>query len=202
MPKGVQKVLEIRKGLVLVVGPTGSGKTTTLASMIDQHHLDPQSAHYHDRRPSGVCARQPEITHNAASDRRPRPHVRRRIAGGFVGRPGHHSGRRNAGPGNHRPGLYLRGTWNTRLRDLTYQFRVVKTIDRIINAFPAAQQNQIRSMLSESIKAVLAEQPLKTTDGTGRIAAVEVSIQQFRVGKPHPGREAGSNSVHHPNQHV
>jgi len=57
----------------------------------------------------------------------------------------------------------------------------VKTIDRIINAFPANQQNQIRSMLSDSIKAILAQQLLKTADGSGRCAAVEILISSSAV---------------------
>ena len=51
-----------------------------------------------------------------------------------------------------------------------------KTIDRIINAFPADQQAQSRTMLSESLKAVIAQQLLKTRDGKGRCAALEVLI--------------------------
>jgi len=58
----------------------------------------------------------------------------------------------------------------------------VKTIDRIINAFPASQQNQVRTMLSDSLKAVLAQQLLKTADGKGRCAAVEILITNSAVG--------------------
>jgi len=51
-----------------------------------------------------------------------------------------------------------------------------KTIDRIINAFPTDQQAQARTMLSESIRAVIAQQLLKTSDGLGRCAANEILI--------------------------
>jgi twitching motility protein PilT len=57
----------------------------------------------------------------------------------------------------------------------------VKTIDRIINAFPASQQNQIRSMLSESLRGVLAQQLIKTADEKGRCAAVEILISNTGV---------------------
>ena len=57
----------------------------------------------------------------------------------------------------------------------------VKSIDRIINAFPASQQNQMRSMLSESLKGVLAQQLIKTADGKGRCAAVEIVISNAGV---------------------
>jgi len=51
-----------------------------------------------------------------------------------------------------------------------------KTIDRIINAFPADQQGQTRTMLSESLRAVIAQQLVKTKDDKGRRAAVEILI--------------------------
>jgi twitching motility protein PilT len=49
-----------------------------------------------------------------------------------------------------------------------------KTIDRIIDVFPTDQQTQIRAMLSESIKGVVCQQLLKTADGKGRVAAMEI----------------------------
>jgi twitching motility protein PilT len=51
-----------------------------------------------------------------------------------------------------------------------------KTVDRIINAFPADRQAQTRTMLSESLKAVIAQQLVKSGDGKGRCAAVEILI--------------------------
>jgi twitching motility protein PilT len=51
-----------------------------------------------------------------------------------------------------------------------------KTIDRIINVFPADQHQQTRTMLAESLSAVVAQQLLKTKDGKGRCAAIEVLI--------------------------
>ena len=49
-----------------------------------------------------------------------------------------------------------------------------KTIDRIIDVFPTNQQSQIRAMLSESLKGVVCQQLLKTADGKGRVAALEI----------------------------
>ena len=57
-----------------------------------------------------------------------------------------------------------------------------KTIDRIINAFPADQQSQMRSMLSESLKGILAQQLLKTADGKGRCAALEILVGTSALG--------------------
>jgi twitching motility protein PilT len=51
-----------------------------------------------------------------------------------------------------------------------------KTIDRIINAFPSDQQAQTRTMLSESLRAVIAQQLIRTSDGRGRCAANEILL--------------------------
>ena len=51
-----------------------------------------------------------------------------------------------------------------------------KTIDRIVDVFPAAEKEMVRSMLSESIRAIISQTLLKTKDGTGRIAAHEIMI--------------------------
>ncbi|HRE19194.1 MAG TPA: ATPase, T2SS/T4P/T4SS family, partial [Rhodocyclaceae bacterium] len=51
-----------------------------------------------------------------------------------------------------------------------------KTIDRVIDVFPAAEKEMIRAMLSESLRAVISQSLLKTKDGTGRVAAHEIMI--------------------------
>ena len=51
-----------------------------------------------------------------------------------------------------------------------------KTIDRIIDVFPAAEKEMVRAMLSESLKAVISQTLCKTADGTGRVAAHEIMI--------------------------
>ncbi|RME87463.1 MAG: twitching motility protein PilT, partial [Zetaproteobacteria bacterium] len=51
-----------------------------------------------------------------------------------------------------------------------------KTIDRIIDVFPAAEKDMVRAMLSESLKAVISQTLIKTADGSGRIAAYEIMI--------------------------
>jgi twitching motility protein PilT len=51
-----------------------------------------------------------------------------------------------------------------------------KTIDRIIDVFPAAEKEMVRAMLSESLRAVISQSLLKTKDGSGRVAAHEIMI--------------------------
>ena len=51
-----------------------------------------------------------------------------------------------------------------------------KTVDRIVDVFPAAEKDMVRSMLSESLRAVISQTLLKTKDGNGRVAAHEIMI--------------------------
>lgn len=181
MPAGVQNILKIRKGLVLVTGPTGSGKSTTLAAIIaninntsDLHIItieDPLEF-VHENKRSLITQREIGTHARSFSDAL-------RVAS------------------REDPDIILVGE----MRDLEtislaitcaelgilvfgtlHTNSAVKTIDRIINAFPANQQNQMRSMLSDSLKAVLAQQLLKTADGKGRCAAVEILISSPAVG--------------------
>jgi twitching motility protein PilT len=181
MPPGVHNILKIKRGLVLVTGPTGSGKSTTLAAIID-HINEHEEQHIitiedplefvHENKKSLVTQREIGTHARSFADAL-------RVAS------------------REDPNIILVGE----MRDLetiglaltcaelgilvfgtVHTNSAVKTIDRVINAFPSSQQNQVRSMLSESLKAVLAQQLLKTADGTGRCAAVEILITNPGVG--------------------
>jgi twitching motility protein PilT len=181
MPDGVRKIFGIQRGLVLVTGPTGSGKSTTLAAVIDhinrteERHIitieDPLEF-VHENHKSLITQREIGTHAKSFADAL-------RVAS------------------REDPDIILVGE----LRDLEtislaltcaelgilvfgtlHTNSAVKTIDRIINAFPANQQNQIRSMLSESFKAALAQQLVKGADGKGRFAAVEILISNSGVG--------------------
>jgi twitching motility protein PilT len=181
MPSGVNRILEIKKGLVLVTGPTGSGKSTTLAAIInhinytsEQHIItieDPLEF-VHENRKSLITQREIGAHANNFADAlrvasREDPNI---ILVGEMRDLETISLALTCAE----LGILVFGTLHTN--------SAIKTIDRIINAFPAAQQNQIRSMLSESLKAVLAQQLLKTADDKGRCAAVEILISSPAVG--------------------
>jgi twitching motility protein PilT len=173
MPEKVRAIANYIKGLVLVTGPTGSGKSTTLAAMIDylnntqKKHIitieDPLEFVHQNKQ---CIFTQREIGRHAKS---------------FA------DALRVASREN--PDIILVGE----MRDLEtislaltcaelgilvfgtlHTNSAAKTIDRIINAFPTEEQAQARTMLAESLKAVIAQQLLKTKDGKGRCAAVEI----------------------------
>ena len=181
MPVGVQRILEIRKGLILVTGPTGSGKSTTLAAIIDKIN---QTREQHI-----ITIEDPvEFVH---------PNKMSLITQREIGTHARGFAEALRVASREDPDIILVGE----MRDLEtislaltcaelgilvfgtlHTNSAVKTIDRIISAFSASQQGQVRNMLSDSLKAVLAQQLLKTADGKGRCAAVEILLSKSGVG--------------------
>ncbi|WP_303005586.1 type IV pilus twitching motility protein PilT [Romboutsia ilealis] len=175
LPNVVASFAEKHKGLVLVTGPTGSGKSTTLASLIDiinstqERHIitleDPiEYVHHHKK---GIV-NQREIgndtdSFNAAlrAALRQDPDV---ILVGEMRDPETVSIALTAAETGH----LVFSTLHT--------VGSAKTIDRIVDMFPAEQQQQIRTQLSTVCEGVISQQLIKTTDGRNRVAALEVMV--------------------------
>ncbi len=172
----VMKYLLTRpRGLILVTGPTGSGKTTTLASMIDymnthmDHHIitieDPIE-YYHPHKRSIVTQRElgvdvPSFAEALRRGLRQDPDV-------FLVGELRDFETMEAAITAAETGHVVFGTLHTT--------GATRTIDRIVNVFPVAQQEQIRVMLSVSILAVLSQLLLPRSDKPGRIAAYEIMV--------------------------
>ena len=174
LPKTVMQLCELHKGLVLVTGPTGSGKSTTLAAMIDHINAN-ESVHI-------ITIEDPiEFVH---------PPKKALINQREVGN--HTQGFKNALRAALRedPDIVLVGE----MRDLETVAIAIETaetghlvfgtmhtnsapstVDRIIDQFPPDQQNQVRTMLSESLKGVVT-QTLCRKKGGGRVAALEILL--------------------------
>ncbi|MDA3969979.1 MAG: type IV pilus twitching motility protein PilT [Desulfobulbaceae bacterium] len=175
MPDVVKRIAEFRSGLVLVTGPTGSGKSTTMAAIIDYIN-ETRDGHI-------ITIEDPlEFVHQNKkcifSQREVGAHTK---SFGDALRVASREDPNIILVGEMRDletislgltcaelGILVFGTLHTN--------SAAKTIDRMINAFPANQQEQTRTMLAESLKAVVAQQLLRTKDGKGRCAAVEILL--------------------------
>ncbi len=174
LPEGTLKeICQRKKGLVLVTGPTGSGKSTTLAAMVDyinstrQDHIitteDPIEF-IHEHKKSIVNQREVgsstlSFANALRSALREDPDV---ILVGEMRDLETISLALTAAETGH---LVL-GTLHT--------INAPKTVDRIIDVFPPQQQQQVRVMFAEGVAAVISQVLLKRKDGKGRIAALEI----------------------------
>jgi len=175
MPPVLRQLAEKEKGLVVVTGPTGSGKSTTLAAMVDYVN-ETMSGHILTVEDPVEFVHQPKRC--IVNQREVGPHTQSFAAALRAAL-------------REDPDVILVGE----LRDLeTTQLAIsaaetghlvfatlhtnsaAKTIDRIIDIFPSAQQAQIRTMLSESLEGVVAQTLLPAKDGKGRVAALEVLV--------------------------
>lgn len=175
LPETLKTITGFNNGLVIVTGPTGSGKSTTLAAMLNevnaneaQHIItieDPIEFVHENKR--SIVEQRELKSHTLSFDRALRSALRED------------------------PDVILIGE----MRDLEtislaitaaetghlvfatlHTSGAAKSVDRIIDAFPSEQQNQIRAQLSESLRAVIWQNLLKTKDGKGRVAPLEIMI--------------------------
>ncbi|HSV33532.1 MAG TPA: type IV pilus twitching motility protein PilT [Pyrinomonadaceae bacterium] len=190
LPEQLARLIDVSEGLVLVTGPTGSGKSTTLASLIHTINVE-QQAHIitiedpiefvHENRRSLINQRE-VASHTRSFSNALRAALRED------------------------PDIILVGE----MRDLEtialaitaaetghlvfatlHTNSALKAIDRIVDVFPEGQQMQIRVMLSESLRGVVAQTLLPRADHQGRVPVVEVLINVpavanlIREGKSH-----------------
>lgn len=180
LPPIVQTFGDMKNGLVLVGGPTGSGKSTTLASIIDyinrtySRHIvtleDPVEV-LHERK-QGLVNQREIGTHTRSFDAALRGVLRQDPDVLLVGEMRDLATISFAVTAAE-TGHLVFGTLHTVSADTT--------VDRLVNAFPAGQQSQVRSMLAESLRAVLCQQLLRRVDKPGRVLSVEVMLNTDAV---------------------
>jgi twitching motility protein PilT len=174
-PKIFKDISEYPRGIVLVTGPTGSGKLTALAGMInhinenEQGHIltieDPIEFVHESKK---CLIKQREVgPHTLSFSNALRSALREDPDAILVGEMRDLETIRLTLSGAE-TGHLVFGTRHTS--------SAAKTIDRIVDVFPAAEKEMVRAMLSESLRAVISQTLLKTKDGNGRVAAHEIMI--------------------------
>jgi twitching motility protein PilT len=182
LPPVIQKFCDLHQGMVLVTGSTGTGKSTTLAAMID--HLNATSnlniisledpiEFVHSSKRSQVIQRElgthiPTFAEGVRASLREDPDV---ILVGELRDGDTISMAMTAAETGH---LVL-GTLHTT--------SAVKSVDRIIDALPADQREQTKSFLAHSLHAVVTQNLIKTPDNRGRRAVVEIMVMNRAIAK-------------------
>lgn len=174
-PRVFKDLADTPRGIVLVTGPTGSGKSTTLAAMIDYIN-ESQMSHIltvedpiefvHTSKKSLINQREVG-PHTMSFENALRSALREDPDVILVGEMRDLETIRLALTAAE-TGHLVFGTLHTS--------SAAKTIDRVVDVFPAAEKEMVRSMLSESLRAVISQTLCKTKDEQGRVAAHEIMI--------------------------
>jgi twitching motility protein PilT len=175
LPPVIRQLATLPRGLILVTGPTGSGKSTTLAAIIDEANKT--------RKDHIITVEDPiefvHISQKAIVNHREIGIHTRSFSAALRGAL------------REDPDIILVGE----MRDLEtislaieasstghlvfgtlHTSSAAKTVDRVIDVFPSEQQEQIRSTLSDGLRAVVCQSLFRKSDGTGRVAALEIMI--------------------------
>jgi twitching motility protein PilT len=174
-PPIFKDIADTPRGIVLVTGPTGSGKSTTLAAMVDYvnenefgHILTVEDPIEFVHQSKKCLINQREVgPHTLSFANALRAALREDPDVILVGEMRDLETIRLALSAAE-TGHLVFGTLHTS--------SAAKTVDRIVDVFPAAEKEMVRSMLSESLRAVISQTLCKTKDGEGRVAAHEIMI--------------------------
>ena len=180
LPEAVTKLANEERGIILLTGTTGSGKSTTLAAMIDhmnrtmQKHIvtieDPIEFLHRDR---NCIINQREVGQDTASFKRALRRVLRQdpdviLVGEMRDEETVHTALSAAETGH----LVL---------STLHTVDAPETVNRIIDFFPPHQQQQARAMIAGTLKGIVSQRLVKTADGHGRVACCEIMVMTGRV---------------------
>lgn len=180
LPQTISKLAEERRGLILVTGPTGSGKTTTLAAMIDHINrmrtchiitIEDPIEYLHNDRMASISQREIGFDTNSFASAM-RVVLRQDPDVILVGEMRDVETAAAA--------LTAAETGHLVLSTL-HTIDATETISRVVDFFPPHQQKQIRTSLAGSLRGTVAQRLVRRADGQGRVPAVEVMVVNGRI---------------------
>ena len=180
LPAAVTHTLSAPNGLILVTGPTGSGKSTTLAAMVNQLNanmkghiitIEDPIEFTHEYQQCVVTQREVGV-HARSFEDALRSALREDPDAILIGEMRDHETISLALTAAE-TGILVLASLHTN--------GAVRSIDRIINVFPSQRQEQVRTMLADSLRMVISQQLVNKADHSGRIAAAEVLINTIAV---------------------
>lgn len=180
LPEQLKQIPKFKNGLVIVTGPTGSGKSTTMAAVLNEINTL-ESSHIitvedpiefvHENKKS-IFEQREVKSHTKSFHNALRSVLREDPDVVYIGEMRDLETISLA--------ITAAETGQLVLATL-HTSGAAKSVDRIIDAFPFEQQNQIRAQISESLRAVVWQNLLKTKDGKGRIAALEIMFNNNAI---------------------
>ena len=180
VPEVIKRFANIKGGLVLVTGPTGSGKSTTLAALVDyintslSRHIitiEEPIEFVHDNKLSIITQR--EVGEDTPSFSEGLKNAMREDADVVLVGEMRDLETISLALTAAETGLLVFGTLHTN--------NARKTVDRMIDVFPSSQQPQVRTQLAASLRGIVAQLLLKKADGRGRVAVNEILISNSAV---------------------
>jgi twitching motility protein PilT len=175
LPQSLKTLTQYHNGLVLITGAVGSGKSTTLAAMVNEvnHHRHDHIITLEDPieyvfTPAGCQITQREVhAHTESFSAALRASLREDPDVIMVGEMRDLETIQLAITASE-TGHLVMATLHTS--------NAARTLDRILDAFPVEQQGQIRTMVSESLRGIISQQLVPKIDGTGRVVALEIMV--------------------------